>query len=225
MRTIPVLIPAVLALTLLCSCSGHQGEEAPESVEFDALEAAMAQTATPDLRHYELVGPVKSSTRTTYYALQEVDGQLQPDTASTNKVMAVAYFDEAGGYVSKKDERIRRDNQGRITRWEDRHPNYSSIHPGFLKDTLAYTFESDNVMRVTGKKMETVVVTNPLGFILGQHTHSTSPRYDTTASNIYRKYDSHGNWTERLTVWTTRTEGDSIPSVRYSIDRRRIIYY
>lgn len=214
-------------LMALAGCSG--GAANPESVaaddDFDPVTLASTQLSTPDLKHYELVGPVKSSRRITYYDLTEVDGELQPDTASTNRMETVAYFDANGGYVTKKDERLRRDVQGRITRWEDRHPNYRTIHPGFLRDTLAYEFPQPGVMRVHGKGLLTVVVTDRFGNIIGQQSHSTDPRYYTSASNIYRRYDSHGNWTERLTVWTTSTRGDSIPTIRYSIDRRKLVYY
>lgn len=216
-----------LAILTLGACSTQSQEEgvSADDTDFDPVTLASSQVSTPDLRHYELVGPVKSSRRVTYYDLLDVDGKLEPDTASANMTEAVAYFDANGGYVTKKDERLRRDEQGRITRWEDRHPNYRTIHPGFLRDTLAYEFPQPHVMRVHGKGLLSVVVTDRFGNIIGQQSHSADPKYDTSATNIYRRYDSHGNWTERLTVWTTSTRGDSIPSIRYSIDRRKIVYY
>lgn len=214
----------LIAAIVLAACS-HSEDLPEEPEEFDPVTVASTQITTPDLKHYELVGPVKSSRRTTYYDIINEDNVLVVDTAGTNFIESVAYFDELGGYVSKKDERIRRDASGRITRWEDRHPNYSTIHPGFLKDTLAYEFITDDVVKVSGKRMETVVVTDKFGNIIGQQTHSLNPKYDTAATNIYRKYDKFGNWVERLTVWTTQTSGDSLPSVRYSIDHRKIVYY
>ena len=45
-----------------------------------------------------------------------------------------------------------------------------------------------------------------------------------TANNIYRKFDKNGNWTERLTVWTTRSAGGR-PHVSYSLEQREIEYY
>ncbi|MCM1337919.1 MAG: hypothetical protein NC187_09585 [Candidatus Amulumruptor caecigallinarius] len=220
-----LLLPLLSLLVGACSGGASDTDVTDEDTDFDPVTLASSQVSTADLKHYELVGPVKSSRRVTYYDLMETDGKLEPDTTSSNVLETVAYFDANGGYVTKKDERLRRDEQGRITRWEDRHPNYRTIHPGFLRDTLAYEFPHTNVMRVHGKGLLTVVVTDRFGNIIGQQSHSSDPKYDTSATNIYRRYDSHGNWTERLTVWTTSTRGDSIPTIRYSVDRRKIVYY
>lgn len=218
----------IIIATTLCivACgSDNKNDENIISDEFNPVAIAEDELTTNDLHHYELVGPVKASRKVTYYDVFDNDGVFEPDTSSTNRIETVAYFDEDGGYVAKQDERIKRDEQGRITRWEDRHPNYPSIHPGFLRDSLSYKFISPNVTRVHGKNMLNVIVTDDMGNILSQQIHSVSPKYDSSASNVYRKYDDHGNWTERLTVWTTATKGDSIPSIRYSIDKRKIVYY
>lgn len=222
-----VLVAALSLFITACGSSPAESEvEVTDDEEFDPMTVASRQVTTHDLRHYELVGPVKSCRRTTYFdVVRGEDGELTVDTLGTNFVESTAYFDEIGGYVTKKSERLRRDEQGRIVRWEDRHPNYSSIHPGFLKDTLAYEYIDSNHIRASGLGSVTVVVTDDLGNIVGQQSVSTSPRYNTSASNIYRRYDRHGNWTERLTVWSTQVGDDSVPSMHYSIDRRKLSYY
>lgn len=223
------------ALMLMASCllayscsSTADNSDADESEveEFDYAGVISSQVTTPDLRHYELAGPVKSCRRTTFYdVVRDNDNKLAIDTAGRNIVESTAYFSTEGSYIAKEHERIRRDENGRIEHWEDRAPNYPAIHPGYLKDSYDFEHIDENHHKVSSPTMVSYVITDDYGRIIGEQIHSNDPKFDTSAHNVYRKYDKRGNWTERLTIWTTHTAGDSLPTTRYSIDRRRIIYY
>lgn len=223
------IIMLMAASILICSCSsdGDEQSEAEDDVEtFDYAGVIATQTSTPDLRHYELAGPVKSCRRTTFYdVVRDNDNKLAIDTAGRNIVESTAYFSPEGSYIPKEHERIRRDENGRINHWEDRSPNYPAIHPGFLKDSYDFEHIDNNHHKVASSTMVSYVITDDYGKIIGEQIHSNDPKFDTSAHNVYRKYDKHGNWTERLTIWTTHVGGDSLPTARYSIDHRRIIYY
>lgn len=214
-------------LVYSCSSSADDSDsDEAEIEEFDYAGIIASQTSTPDLHHYELAGPVKSCRRTTFYdVIRDNDNKLVIDTAGRNIVESTAYFSETGSYIAKEHERIRRDENGRIEHWEDRAPNYPAIHPGYLKDSYDFEHIDANHRKVSSATMVSYVITDEYGRIIGEQIHSNDPKFDTAAHNVYRKYDKRGNWTERLTIWTTHTAGDSLPSTRYSIDRRRIIYY
>lgn len=213
-------LPLAAALALgVAACSGGDGAYVgggSDSGEYD-------EPVSDDLRYYELKGNVKSSKLTTFFGVKADDGSMAVD--SSKMTSSTAYFDKLGGYVAKENERIRRDGQGRIVRWEDRRPNLKSAHPGFLKDTLTYEYVTPNQLVSRGRGAMSVIVFDDDCKIVGQFVHPEFADAEMSAFNVYKEFDRHGNWTERLTVWTTRGSGDKLPDVHYSLDRREIIYY
>ena len=127
-------------------------------------------------------------------------------------------------YVTRRDERVRRDEEGRIIRWEDRRPNLRRLHGGFLKDTLSYRHVSPNIVQTSGMGDYAITVYDDNHRIVGQYTDPLADGDKTAVFNVYRAEDSHGNWTERLSIWTTQTPGQR-PHISYSLDRREIVYY
>lgn len=221
-------IRALLPLIPLCiaaSCSGGH-----HYVPFDddggvagATEASGA-IETSDLALFELRGRVKRVTTTTFYNVTPGPDSVAVDTLPANRMTTVAYFDSLGHYVARRDERLRRDEYGRIIRWEDRRPNLRRLHGGFLKDTLTYRHMSPNVVQTSGMGDYAVTVYDDSHRIVGQYTDPLVDGEHTAVFNIYRSEDSRGNWTERLSVWTTQAP-DARPHISYSLDRREISYW
>jgi len=204
---------AILAVS--CSSSTDGSAEA----DMDRYDGPMSA----DLRSYELKGNVKSSKTTSFFGVKVNGEEVTVD--STKMTSSTAYFDKLGGYVAKENERIRRDKEGRIIRWEDRRPNLKSAHPGFLKDTLTYEYVTPNQLVSRGRGAMSVIVFDDDCKIVGQFIHPTFADAEMSAFNVYKEFDPRGNWTERLTVWTSRGAGESLPKVNYSLDRREIVYY
>ena len=191
---------------------GRDGASGPEA------------TTTSDLALFELRDRVKRVTTTTYYNVTPGPDSVAIDTLPANRLTTVVYFDSLGRYVPRRDERLRRDEQGRIIRWEDRRPNLRRLHGGYLKDTLTYRHTSPNVVQTSGMGDYAVTVYDDNHRIVGQYTDPLVDGEHTAVFNIYRDGDQRGNWTERLSVWTTQTPG-ARPHISYSLDRREIIYY
>lgn len=197
-----------------------------------------------DLALFELHHRVKRVTTTTYYDVTPVTpDSVTVDTLPDHRIQTVVYFDTLGHYLARRDERITRDDLGRIIRWDDRRPNLRRVHGGFLRDTLTYRHISPNVVTSSGMGDFAVTVYDDRSRIVGQYTDPLSapapkastadeppPRpkrvtdTNTAVFNIYRAEDSHGNWTERLSVWTTQAP-DSRPHISYTLERRTITYY
>lgn len=215
----PVLQSAIL-LIALAACSGPTSES-----------SASASAADPDgvfessdLSLFELRHRVKRVTKTTYWRATPGPDSVAVDTTASLVTVTVAYFDSLGNYVARRDERLRRDEYGRIVRWEDRRPNLNRQHGGFLKDTLSYEHVSPNVVQSTGMADFAVTVYDDDHRIVGQYTDPEIDGEHTAVFNLYRQDDLHGNWTERLSVWTTQQPGGR-PHVSYTLDRREIVYY
>ena len=136
----------------------------------------------------------------------------------------VVYFDSLGNYVPRRDERIKRDEYGRIVRWEDRRPNLRRVHGGFLKDTLTYRHISPNVVQSAGMGDYAITVYDDNRRVVGQYTDPIAAGEQSAVFNLYRSEDERGNWTERLSVWTTQAPG-SRPHVSYTLTRRDIKYH
>ncbi|MCM1162762.1 MAG: hypothetical protein NC339_00680 [Muribaculaceae bacterium] len=177
-----------------------------------------------DLSLMELRHRVKRVTTTTYWRATPGPDSVAVDTTASNVTVTVAYFDSLGNYVARRDERIRRDEYGRMVRWEDRRPNLNRQHGGFLKDTLSYEHLSPNVVMSNGMGDFAVTVYDDSRRIVGQYTDPAVDGEHTAVFNIYRSSDQLDNWTERLSVWTTQQPG-SRPHISYTLQRRDIVYY
>ena len=94
-----LMLTASCLLTWSCSSSPNDSEsEEADIEEFDYAGVISSQVSTPDLRHYELAGPVKSCRRTTFYdVIRDNDNKLAIDTAGRNIVESTAYFSIEGG--------------------------------------------------------------------------------------------------------------------------------
>lgn len=202
---------------LAASCGKEANDE-------EAGKTEERVTRTSDMDFFELHDAVRECDRITYYDVTWNADTVALDTAASRKNMVSAYFDKLGHYVKKRHERIERDADGNITRWEDRRPNSKGLHGGFLKDTLAYNRLNPAVMTSSGMGDFSVVVRDTLGNIVGQHTEPAIDGTTVSAFNIIRATDERGNWTERLTVWTSQSPGGK-PHVSYTLDRRSITYY
>ena len=179
---------------------------------------------TTDLSLFELRHRVKSVHTTVYYNVVPGGDSVAVDTTAQNVVKTVVYFDSLGNYVPRRDERIKRDEYGRIVRWEDRRPNLRRVHGGFLKDTLTYRHISPNVVQSAGMGDYAITVYDDNRRVVGQYTDPIAAGEQSAVFNLYRSEDERGNWTERLSVWTTQAPG-SRPHVTYTLTRRDIKYH
>lgn len=125
---------------------------------------------TTDLSLFELRHRVKSVHTTVYYNVVPGGDSVAVDTTAQNVVKTVVYFDSLGNYVPRRDERIKRDEYGRIVRWEDRRPNLRRVHGGFLKDTLTYRHISPNVVQSAGMGDYAITVYDDNRRVVGQYT-------------------------------------------------------
>lgn len=203
----------------MLSCAGETGGE-----DSSAREADGELFETSDLSLFELRDRVKRVTTNTYYNVTLDADSVIIDSVPANVVTTEVYFDSLGHYVPRRDERLRRDEWGRIVRWEDRRPNLRRVHGGFLKDTLSYRHVSSNVVQSTGMGDYSISVYDDRRRVVGQYTDPLADGEHTAVFNLYRDEDERGNWTERLSVWTTQSTG-SRPHISYSLDRREIVYY
>lgn len=202
-------------LATATSCGGNESATADET--------AVDDPSTPDRAFFELVDDVKEARTLTYWRVTQQGDSLVADTTAATRTERAVYFDKRGNYLAKEHETVKRDSLDRIVRWEDHRPN-ATAHPGFLRDTLAYDFSNINALTVTGMGERATVVRDDRGNIVGQYATPLTQGANISAINVIKATDKHGNWTERLTVWTTHTPGNK-PHVSYTIDRRTIIYY
>ena len=179
---------------------------------------------TTDLSLFELRHRVKSVHTTVYYNVVPGGDSVAVDTTAQNVVKTVVYFDSLGNYVPRRDERIKRDEYGRIVRWEDRRPNLRRVHGGFLKDTLTYRHISPNVVQSAGMGDYAITVYDDNRRVVGQYTDPIAAGEQSAVFNLYRSEDERGNWTERLSVWTTQAPGSRL-HVSYTLTRRDIKYH
>ncbi len=215
-----LLVALVLPLLPACAGGGTGGSVSPYTLE----DSGDSPFESADLSLLELIHRVKRVEKTTFYNVIHRADSLVIDTAVANRLQTTIYFDSLGNYVQRRDERIERDDLGRIVRWEDRRPNHYRLHGGFLKDTLGYHHVSANVVESDGMGDFAVTVYDDRHRIVGQYTDPLIDGEHTAVFNIYREDDDRGNWTERLSVWTTQSAGGR-PHISYTLDRRKIIYY
>ncbi len=215
-----VLCPCI---SLVAGCDVIESAS-PEVFGDSDSEDADKVFETSDLSLFELRHRVKSVHTTVYYNVVPGGDSVAVDTTARNVVKTVVYFDELGNYVPRRDERVKRDSQGRIVRWEDRRPNLRRVHGGFLKDTLTYRHVSPNVMQSSGMGDYAITVYDDDHRVVGQYTDPIAAGEQSAVFNLYRSEDKHGNWTERLSVWTTQAPG-SRPHVSYTLTRRDIKYH
>ncbi len=212
-------LPLALVLGCLGACSGGGHDDGPADVSDDDF------FTTPDLALFELNGHVRNAEILTYYKVEVAGDSIAVDTVASMVSETVIYFDSLGNYVPRRDERIKRDDQGRMTRWEDHRPNLRRIHGGYLKDTLTYRYDSPYVMCSSGMGDYAVTVYDHAHRVVGQYTDPLGDVGEQAAVfNIYREDDERGNWIERLSVWTTQAPGER-PHVSYTLTRRIIRYY
>ncbi|MDE5669621.1 MAG: hypothetical protein K2I24_08815 [Duncaniella sp.] len=215
------MIPGLLYLALATSCHDNL-TSGSDDVRESYTDEELFETS--DLSLFELRHRVKRVTTTTFYNVIPGPDSIAIDTTAVKPLVTTVYFDQLGHYVPRRDERVKRDEWGRIIRWEDRRPNLRRLHGGFLKDTLTYRHDSPNVVRTSGMGDYAVTVYDNNRRVVGQYTDPLADGEHTAVFNLYRNEDRRGNWTERLSVWTTQTPG-SRPHVSYSLDRRDIVYY
>lgn len=215
------MIPGLLYLALATSCHDNL-TSGSDDVRESSTDEELFETS--DLSLFELRHRVKRVTTTTFYNVIPGPDSIAIDTTAVKPLVTTVYFDQLGHYVPRRDERVKRDEWGRIIRWEDRRPNLRRLHGGFLKDTLTYRHDSPNVVRTSGMGDYAVTVYDNNRRVVGQYTDPLADGEHTAVFNLYRNEDRRGNWTERLSVWTTQTPG-SRPHVSYSLDRRDIVYY
>ena len=220
MRHLPLIVTlTVMLFTASCDLFSSRSDTEASPHDDYIFESS-------DLSLFELNHRVKRVRSTVYYNVTSPDGadSMRVDTLPGGKVETVIYFDTLGHYVERRDERIRRDKQGRIVRWDDRRPNLRRVHGGFLRDTLTYSHISPNVVTTSGMGDFAVTVYDDRHRVVGQYTDPLTEGEHTAVFNLYRAEDPYGNWTERLSVWTTQTPG-SRPHISYTLEKRDISYY
>ena len=180
-----------------------------------------------DMKMFELKGPVKECRKETFYDItvaEEDNSKVTVDSAADKRPTSTLYFDKLGNYVPSASERVDRDDKGRIIYWRDSRPNAKGVDPGMLRDTLRYTHVNNNVLQSKGMGEFAVTVYDNDNRIIGQYSNPDVNGTQMAAFNIYRTFDERGNWTERITVWTTQSAGGR-PHVSYTLDSRQISYY
>lgn len=222
---------AVVATAGTTGCSGLDTQSddcAADTLDFTSASPGECRE-TPeeysDLRLFELKGPVKECVKETFYDVTlDSEEKISVDSAADKRHTSSLYFDKLGNYVAGEYERVDRDDKGRIIYWRDRRPNARGVDPGMLRDTLRYTHLNSNVLQSKGMGEYAVTVYDNDNRIVGQYSEPDVDGTQMSAFNIYRRFDDRGNWTERLTVWTTRSAG-SRPHVSYTLDNRKVTYY
>lgn len=229
----PSLSAAFISVTLcLASTSCHNGgtsdDDDTDAVWDSSHHTESHQSQLPeysDLRMFELSGPVKECTKETFYSIRLLENdKVEVDSAPNKRHTAKLYFDKLGNYVPSADERVDRDDKGRIVYWRDRRPNAKGVDPGMLRDTLRYTHLNNNVLQSRGMGEFAVTVYDSENRIVGQYSDPDIEGTTMAAFNVYRSFDHRGNWTERMTVWTTQSRRGR-PHVSYTLDSRVITYY
>lgn len=218
-------IAGIAATAALAACNRVSTTDSQaDSVEPADESRTLATEDYSDLKMFELKGPVKECTKRSYYGVKVSGNKLDVDTSSTTTRDTQMYFDKIGNYVVSDYEKIERDDKGRIVHWRDTRPNNIGTHPGMLLDSLRYTHLNNNVLQSKGMGEFAITVYDNEGRIVGQYSDPEVDGTQMAAFNVYRTFDEHGNWTERMTVWTTQSAG-SRPHVSYTLDRRTITYY
>ncbi|MBD5317616.1 MAG: hypothetical protein HDS11_08105 [Bacteroides sp.] len=218
------LLAGIVSLSLT-GCGSDEKRTVTDFSEPETdLSAELEAEPYSDLKMFELRGPVKGCVKETFY-----DVDMGPDSLIVNDDEQVRrrtelYFDRTGNYVVSNSEKIERDAKGQITYWRDNRPNNPKTHPGMLRDTLRYTHVNNNVLQSSGMGEFAVTVYDNEGRIVGQYSEPDIDGTQMAAFNVYRIFDSYGNWTERLTVWTSQSAHGK-PHVSYTLDRRDISYY
>lgn len=217
-----VLSLLTAAAMSMFSCGGNS-EEVTDAAEVAEGEEAVA--SVNDRAIYELNGDVKKVVKTTYYDVDLINEEYKIDSLGQNVIESTIYFDEDGKLKPRKDEVVRRDAKGRIVYWEDHRPNAKGQAVGYLKDTLSYKYVNGNHMVSDGMGNYSVIVYDDDNKVVGQYMVPRQNYSQNCSFNVYKKFDKNGNWTERVTIWSTQGKDASKPSVKYSIDRRDISYY
>lgn len=222
------LIRVVISVLTACAVMACARTDKPASAfEWDEpvdKSRTLGADEYSDLKMFELCGPVKECTKLTYYGVDATGSRPDIDTTRATRRETQLYFDKLGNYVVSEYEKVERDPQGRIVHWRDKRPNNIGTHPGMLLDSLRYTHINNNVLQSKGMGEFAVTVYDNEGRIVGQYSDPEVDGAKMAAFNVYREFDEQGNWTERLTVWTTQSAGGR-PHVSYSLDRRAITYY
>ena len=198
------MIPGLLFLALATSCidSHSSGSDDAWTTADDGDELF----ETSDLSLFELRHRVKRVTTTTFYNVTPGPDSVAIDTTAVKPLVTTVYFDQLGHYVPRRDERVKRDEWGRIIRWEDRRPNLRRLHGGFLKDTLTYRHDSPNVVRTSGMGDYAVTVYDNNRRVVGQYT---DPLADAATGPNASAYGPHRRRAHALTCHTHSTEEKS----------------
>lgn len=222
-NTLNIMLAAFALVMTGCSKKGDT--EVWDSEGSDSVVSAQISDSTEftDLRLFELKGKVKNVKRSTYYEVSFFGKDPVISQDSQPRVTTLT-FSELGQYVCSPSELVKRDDRGRIIYWRDNRRNAKSVHPGLLRDTIAYNYLNNNVVETGGMGEFAVTVYDNEPRVVGMFSDPDIAGSEMTANNIYRKFDQNGNWTERLTVWTTRSAGGR-PHVSYSLEQREIEYY
>lgn len=213
------------AIIAMQSCSSESSDI--DTVVSDQPQANMSEKLmpdSPDLRLFELQGNVRQCVRTAFYDVKIVNDNPVVDTTKVKPRITDLYFDKLGNYVTSSSELVKRDESGRITYWRDNRPNTSGLHPGYLRDTLNYKYINHNLLQSSGMGEYAVTVYDNRSRVVGQYSEPAVDGAVTSAFNVYLNEDEQGNWTERLTVWTTKSPKGR-PHVSYTLERRKITYY
>lgn len=224
MHNLRFIIATALAACLTASCEVNNSSEGPE--DNDARTKSVEKsTGYSDLKMFELTGPVKECVSETFYKCELKGNVIEADTNALNRRSTQVAFDRNGTYLTAKDEKVLRDEKGRMTYWRDARRIDPKVHPGVLRDTLAYEHLNNNVLETSGMGEYAVTVYDNQNRVVGMYSqNSTVENALISAFNVYRKEDRQGNWTERLTVWTSRGANGK-PHITYSLTRRSITYY
>ncbi len=225
MHKLRLVIGLGVSTCLFVSCQSIDNGADSEEVVSSRTKSVEKTTPYSDLKMFELSGPVKECVSETFFNCDYKDNKIYADTNDLSRRSIQVAFDREGRYVVAKNELIQRDEKGRMTYWRDSRPNDAKMHPGVLRDTLAYTHLNDNVLESSGMDEYAVTVYDNQGRVAGMYSqNATVANAVMSAFNVYRKEDRQGNWTERLTVWTSRGANGK-PHVSYSLTRRSITYY
>ena len=236
MKTVRIISIMALSAIIVCCANTSTKETASETEKSD----------TPiDVKSFGLVGNVKKVTVTVCDLVPE--GEINPWEDSTQslefdengRVLKDRFdnlyeYDEKGNFIKGVSEKtkMQRDEKGRIVLYEnwkddeddegftinikyDENDRMTKVEIGAWESMVdqTYTFSDDHIYPDSGN----------------WEAEDEGDHYSTVMTYTYKKFDSHGNWTEREIHTVSKHTVEDEPEVDIedtkSIERREIVYY
>lgn len=241
-----ISVMALSAIVICCANTSTQKTESETEKDSATSVAAKETSDTPiDVKSLGLVGNVKKVTVTVSDLTSE--GEINPwedhtqslEFDENGRVLKDRFdnlyeYDDKGNFIKGVSEKskMRRDEKGRVIfyeNWKDEEDD------GGFTININYD-ENDRMTKVTIVGWEASV--DQIYTYSDDHIYPDSgnweaedegDHYSTVMTYTYKKFDSHGNWTEREIHTVSKHTNVDEPEVdtedTKSIERREIVYY